>query len=112
VTQPENTNSWDADVARVSREMTSRLRALGVDIYESDSPNDVVELLEAVEAFERAVEEHGGDLMVDEPPMSGSAAPDDPHFLLPMRAADESVSRYVARLGAATAAARSHRPHP
>jgi hypothetical protein len=101
MTQPESTNDWTPDLARVSQEMTSRLRALGIEIYDSDSPDDIVELLEAVERFEDAVEAHGGDLMVDEPPARGSASPDDPHFLLPMRAADESVARYVERLRAA-----------
>ena len=107
----ERANEWNSDVARVSQELTSRLRARGIEIEASDSPDDVIVLLEAVEAFEEAVEAQGGDLMVDEPPTSGKAQPDDRHFLLPVRAADESGSRYVKRLGAATVAVREHRPH-
>lgn len=111
MTQLDNTsNDWDRDVARVAQEMTSRLRAQGIEIYDSDAPDDIVALVESVEEFERVVESRGGDLMMDEPPASGSPQPDDPHFLLPRRAADESVSNYITRLAAATAAVRQHPP--
>lgn len=103
---------WDPDVARISQEMAGRLRARGVAVYDSDSPDDVLHLVEEVEEFERAVESRGGDLMVDEPPAKGAAQPDDPHFLLPTRAADESVANYMRRLRAAIAAVREHPPQP
>lgn len=105
-------NDWNPDVARVAQEMAGRLRSRGVEVYDSDSPDDVVQLVEGVEEFERAVESRGGDLMVDEPPAKGAAQPDDPHFLLPTRAADESVSNYLRRLRAATDAVRAHPPQP
>jgi hypothetical protein len=105
-------NHWNPDVARIAQEMASRLRARGVAVYDSDSPDHVVQLVEAVEEFERAVESRGGDLMVDEPPARGAAQPDDPHFLLPTRAADESVSNYLKRLRVATDAVREHPPQP
>ncbi len=105
-------NPWDPDVARVAQEMAGRLRARGVAVYDSDSPDDVLKLVEGVEEFERAVESRGGDLMVDEPPANGVAQPDDPHFLLPRRAADETVSNYIRRLAAATAAVRQHPERP
>jgi hypothetical protein len=103
---------WDPDVARVAQEMASRLRARGVAIHDSDSPDDVLQLVERVEEFERAVESRGGDLMVDEPPRNSAAQPDDPHFLLPTRAADESVANYIRRLRAVIAAVREHPPRP
>ncbi|MEX2151951.1 MAG: hypothetical protein WD825_01355 [Gemmatimonadaceae bacterium] len=113
MTRFEHTSDhWNPDVARVAEEMASRLRARGIAVYDSDSPDDVVQLVESVEAFERAVESRGGDLMVDEPPARGAAQPDDPHFLLPTRAADESVSNYVNRLKASTAAVRQHPLRP
>jgi hypothetical protein len=59
----------------------------------------VVEALEAVEAFEQAVEAHGGDLMVDSYP---AAEPDDERFVLPMRTNEESLVRYAGRVRAAT----------
>jgi hypothetical protein len=71
-------------------------------VYDEDSPEDIVQLLEAVESFERAVEAHGGDLMMDEPPAGGSAQPDNPRFLLPSRAADESAPAFLRRLNGAT----------
>lgn len=112
MTQLEKTSDgWSGDVARVAQEMKSRLGALGIAVYDSDSPDDVVQLLESVEEFEQAVVSHGGDLMVDEPPAAGVAQPDDPHFLLPKRAADESVSNFVKRLKGLTETAREHRPH-
>lgn len=102
-------DQWDPDVSRVAQEMAGRLRTLGVDVYDTDSPEDVFRLTEGVEAFERAVESRGGDLMVDEPPAHGATAePDDPHFLLPKRAADESVTAYLRRLKQARAAVRQH----
>lgn len=101
-------DEWSPDVARVSAEMANRLRTRGVEVYDSDSPADVIELIDAVEEFERVVESRGGDLMVDEPPVRGAAQPDDPQFLLPVRAADESVANYLRRLSVATATARQH----
>jgi len=78
-------------------EVLARLDDRGIDA--SDAPIElVVDLLEAVEAFERAVEARGGDLMVDTPP---SRQPDDASFVLPRRAADESVSEFAKRVRAA-----------
>jgi hypothetical protein len=51
---------------------------------------------------EIAVESRGGDLMVDEGPDGRTTQPDDPHFALPVRRADESVDRYVDQLERAT----------
>lgn len=71
-----------------------------------ERPQDLADLLTAVERFETAVEARGGDLMVDD---LTSSEPDDPHFVLPSRAADESVRDYVARIDAAVSAVRAHR---
>jgi hypothetical protein len=101
----------DRDRARVAEELEGRLLARGVAVRDDDSPEGIVALVEAVEAFERAVEAGGGDLMMDEPPPHHAGQPDDPHFLLPPRADDESAPQYRARLDAATAAIRHHKPH-
>jgi hypothetical protein len=108
----DTSNEWNRDVARVADDMAGRLKKRGIAVYDSDSPDDIVQLVESVEEFERFVASRGGDLMVDEPPARGAAQPDDPHFLLPTRAADESVSNYINRLKAATAAVRQHPPRP
>jgi hypothetical protein len=98
------------DVERVTEEVVGRLSRSGIDVSDADSPEELVQLLDAVEAFERAVQRRGGDLMVDEPPVDEVGQPDDPHFLLPTRLADESIGRYIHRLEAATAEIR--RTHP
>lgn len=99
-------NAWDRDVARVAEELTARLRTRGIHVFDSDTPDDVERLIEAVEEFEEVVEARGGDLMMDEPPTQGTPQPDDPRFLLPTRAADESAARYLKRLKAAIADVR------
>ncbi|MEP6730054.1 MAG: hypothetical protein ABJE10_05430 [bacterium] len=104
-------NTDNRDLTRVTQEITGRLRARGVDVFDSDSPDDVVRMLEALETFERSVEMHGGDLMMDEPPTRQAAQPDDPQFLLPKRSADESATAFMQRLAAATSAIRKHKPH-
>jgi len=106
MTEPEKTNDWNPEVARVAQELGNRLRARGITVHDADSPYEVEQLVEAVEEFEAAVEAAGGDLMVDEPPTHGSAQPDDPRFLLPTRADDESIAQFVKRLRAATAELR------
>jgi hypothetical protein len=113
MTQPSGAprDENDRDLARVSEELAGRLLARGVSVHDDDSPEAIVAMVEAVEAFERAVEKHGGDLMVDEPPLRHAGQPDDPHFLLPPRGDDESFAQYVAKRAAATAAMRRHKPH-
>ncbi len=83
----------------VTAEVASRLRARGVLLSGTETSEQIVSVLEAVERFERAVEERGGDLMVDTRPAS---EPDNPLFVLPQRAADESISAYLRRIEDAT----------
>ena len=99
----------DSEITRVSQDLAYRLRQRGVAVGDDESPEDIVNLLEGVEAFEQAVMSKGGDLMVDEPPARGSVQPDDPDFLLPKRADDESVAAYLERLNTATRAVRGHK---
>ena len=58
----------DSEITRVSQDLAYRLRQRGVAVRDDESPEDIVNLLEGVEAFEQAVMSKGGDLMVDEPP--------------------------------------------
>ena len=106
-----NQTNGEQEIARVTQEITGRLRARGISVSDADSPRDVVELLEGIEDFERAVELRGGDLMVDEPPPDQKGEPDDAHFRLPKRGANEKASKYIERLAEATTAVRHHRPH-
>src|SRR4029077_7264714 len=90
----------DGDEERATRreaaaEVTSRLRSRGIEVSGADAPEDLVDLLAAVERFEGAVEAHGGDLMVDD---LKSSRPDDPHFVLPRRSRGEALRAYIGRV--------------
>jgi len=99
------------ELERAMQETRARLRGLGIWLSGRESSEELVNLLEAVERFERAVEARGGDLRVDEGPGGETREPDDVHFALPRRRAPESVASYLGRLDAATDALRHHRPH-
>ncbi|MGQ0712138.1 MAG: hypothetical protein ACT4PJ_00245 [Gemmatimonadaceae bacterium] len=97
---------------RVGLDIAGRLEERGVTLTGTESSDDLVTLLEALEAFERAVQAKGGDLMVDERRDTANVQPDDVHFALPPRAADESVAQYVRRLREATVTVDEHPPLP
>jgi hypothetical protein len=101
----------DGELRRVSRDVAGRLAARGIALSGYERPEELAELEDAVEEFEGAVEERGGDLMVDEGPPGRTPEPDDSHFSLPRRAERESVSDYVERLARATSEVRRHPPH-
>lgn len=101
----------EEELSAAMRETSARLRAAGVRLTGRESSDDLANLLEAVERFERAVESRGGDLMVDEGPHGETREPDDVHFVLPRRGPGESVASYLGRLDEATRAVRHHRPH-
>ncbi len=85
----------------------------GVRVDPRDSSEEIVRLLEEVEAFEQAVEQRGGDLMVDEPVSAhGRVVPDDAAFVLPARRDGESGSAYAGRITDARARASHARRHP
>jgi hypothetical protein len=109
MSQPRDDDT--SEITRVTKEIAGKLEARGMEVLDSDSPEDVVRMLEALEGFENAVEAAGGDLMMDEPPSNQKGEPDDPHFLLPKRKGGEAATGYLERLTAATVAARKHKPH-
>ena len=90
-------------------EVTARLRSRGITVTGAENPEDLVNLLSAVERFEGAVEAHGGDLMVDD---LKSAQPDDRHFVVPRRERGEAVRAYIGRIDEATAQLRRHPSKP
>jgi hypothetical protein len=102
VTRPSSAVSSDSsgeERRRIAEEIASRLRRTGVQLTGDESPEELADLDEAVEQFERMVERGGGDLMVDEPVSGGSPiAPDEPDFVLPARKPSESVSAYIKRI--------------
>lgn len=89
----------------VAEEVADRLRRRGIPLSGDEAPEDLADLLAAVERFEAAVEARGGDLMVDD---LNSTEPDDPHFVVPARMPDESVRDYSTRIDAAIEAVKQH----
>lgn len=110
MTHPSEDTARNDDLQRVTREVTNRLAELGISLTGDEPPHDLVRILETVERFEVAVQSRGGDLMVDEGPEGETTEPDDPHFGLPRRHADESVERYLDRLVRATEDVMRHPP--
>jgi hypothetical protein len=94
-----SSDSSDDDRRRIGEEIALRLRRNGVELTGKEQSDELADLEEAVENFERMVERAGGDLMVDEPVTGGKPiAPDEPDFVLPARKASEPVAAYVKRL--------------
>lgn len=91
-----------AELKRVSDETAGRLRGLGILLDGSESSEDLVQIEDAVEGFEEAVEAAGGDLMMDEGVGGPASQPDNPLFALPMRQTRETVSAYLQRLSRLT----------
>lgn len=98
------------ELRRATEEVVARLEALGVVVNGDESPEALIDVLEEVERFEQAVEAQGGDLMVDESPADSAGQPDDPHFALPKRRADETIRAYRERLSRVTDEVRRHAP--
>lgn len=85
----------DEQRQHVRDELEARLRHRGASLTGAESDEDVLALSNAVDAFERAVMQAGGDLMVDTPE---SSSPDNPRHVLPQRQGDENVASYVDRI--------------
>jgi hypothetical protein len=94
--------------AAVAAEVAARLRDRGVTVTGAERPEDLADLLSAVERFEAAVEAHGGDLMVDD---LKSSEPDDEHFVVPRRDHGEAIRAYIGRIDDAAARLRRHPRH-
>ena len=98
-----------AERAAAAAEVTARLRSRGITVTGGENPEDLVDLLSAVQRFEAAVEAHGGDLMVDD---LKSSRPDDSHFVMPRRVPREAVQAYIGRIDAARAGLGRHPRRP
>jgi len=94
---------------RAATEAAARLSRRGISLTGNESPDELADLLSAVETFEQTVQRRGGDLMVDD---LRSSQPDDPHFALPRRESGEEVCNYIRRLDQAVEQLRHHPAHP
>ncbi|MGI9045105.1 MAG: hypothetical protein ACR2GK_13420 [Gemmatimonadaceae bacterium] len=82
-------------------EIAGRLMQKGLDVSSAEEDSAVLaDLLSAVERFENAVINRGGDPMVN---MPDSRDPQDPAFVLPKRRDDESLAAYIGHVDEATA---------
>ena|SRR5215208_194835 len=100
--------SNEEEFRRAQDEIGVRLRRRGVSLTGRETGDELTDALEAVERFESAVEQGGGDLMIDEPVGAGSPiAPDDEAFVLPRRQGNEPMSRFIERIEVATSRARA-----
>jgi hypothetical protein len=99
----------DEQIAAAMMETTDRLRRRGVQVSRRETPEELADLLSAIERFEAAVQARGGDLFVDD---LRSSEPDDPHFVLPSRKRGEKTAAYIERIEAAREELRHHPPRP
>jgi hypothetical protein len=100
----------DEERAGVELEVAARLRSRGVELTGSERPDEIADLLDAVDQFESAVEARGGDLFIDTPTARDRRRvelPDNPAYVLPVRAPDEPVVSYIGRIGEAAEQLRS-----
>jgi len=77
------------------QELVNRLHQHGLHAFE-DAPNEqLADLLTAIDAFESAVRDAGGDLFIDS---ADSSEPESPEFVLPHVRDDESIKAYTTRV--------------
>ncbi|MEP6763776.1 MAG: hypothetical protein ABJB66_05655 [Gemmatimonadaceae bacterium] len=99
-------SNYTPDVERANELLSTHLHSRNVLVHSSDNSDELASMMEAVEAFEAAVEARGGDLMIDEAPEGKKGEPDNPSFVLPKRSSNETASAYIGRIRTATQAVR------
>lgn len=85
----------------ITPELRSRVAQKGVELDGTEGPEELDDLLTAIDRFEAAVEDQGGDLMVNQPQ---SSPPENPGFVLPHRKRGEKVTAYTNRVQVAAEA--------
>lgn len=84
-----------ADYQRAAETVRGQLIERGIELRGDESGDRLIELLEAVQQFERGVAELGGDSMANAP---DSRDPQNPELVLPGRRGDESTADYIRRI--------------
>ena len=85
---------------RAASLIMGQLEQRDIIVTESDRPEDLADLLSAVERFEQAVAMLGGDSMRNAP---DSTMPERREFAIPRRADDEGIAAYTRRVDDAAA---------
>ena len=85
----------DEQRQHIRDELEAWLRHRYVPLFGTETDEEVLSIVNALERFEAAVVAAGGDLMVDSPE---SSEPEHPENVIPRRRDDEAVDAYVARV--------------
>jgi hypothetical protein len=85
----------DEQRQHIRDELEAWLRHRYVPLFGTESDEEVLSIVNALERFEAAVIAAGGDLMVDSPE---SSEPEHPEYVIPRRRDDEAADAYVARV--------------
>lgn len=93
------------EIAGAATEISGRLFQKGIDVSADEDSALLADLLSAVDRFEGAVINRGGDLMVNSPT---SSDPQNPEYVIPTRNADEDIQGYIGRIN--DAASRVEEP--
>ena len=83
------------EIAGAAVEITGRLMQKGIEVSPDEDGGLLADLLSAVERFESAVINRGGDPMVNSPT---SNDPQNSEFVVPQRTADETLDSYIRRI--------------
>jgi len=83
------------DEERSNNMALARLLQRGLDITEWATSEQLVTLLDAVEAFEAATRARGSDSFTN---TLESSRPDNPEFVLPDPRADDTIESYIQRV--------------
>lgn len=93
-----NTPIRREEATALHTELVSRLYQRGVRVNDSAPTDQLADLLSALDDFEAAVQQAGGDLFVNAP---DSSEPERPEFVVPHPHDDEAVKTYIKRVRAA-----------
>jgi len=85
----------DEQRRHIRDELEAWLRHRYVPLFGTETDEEVLSIVNALERFESAVIAAGGDLMVDSPE---SSEPEHPEYVIPRRRDDETPDTYVARV--------------
>ena len=90
-----NTPIRRAEETALHAELVIRLHQRGLRIDDTAPADELVDLLSAIDEFDAAVEQSGGDLFVNAP---DSSEPERPEFVVPHPYDDEAVKAYTKRV--------------
>ena len=85
----------------ITPELRSRALQKGMELDGTEAADELDDLLTAIDRFEAAVEEKGGDLMINQ---QQSSPPENPGFVVPHRHRGEHIVTYTERVQAAAEA--------